>query len=345
LGAELLAVAISGAALLWMVYRAFLGLISLGDLALFYQAFQRGQSLVRTLLGNLGQIYSNSLYLTNLFEFLGLQGSVVDAADAVPAPEKLRSGIRFTDVSFRYPGRSSNTLTDFNGFFPAGKIIALVGENGAGKSTLLKLIARLYDPQFGRVQLDGIDTRRIALSSLRARVGFMFQAPVYYDMTAKDNIALGNLAAAADMDRIERVAATAGAHGLVRQLPNGYDTMLGCFFPDGRQLSHGEWQRIALARALIHDAEILLLDEPTSAMDPWAEADWYDRLRAAVRGRTVIMATHRPSIARRADLIFVLKQGAIAEAGSPGELLARGGKYAEWFEPSFEAPELSTAAS
>src|SRR5262249_49397124 len=162
---------------LWMCYRAFLHVVTLGDLALFYQAFQRGQGLIRALLGNLGEIYTNSLYLGNLFEFLNLQSQVVDAPDAKAAPSRLRVGITFQNVSFSYPGRSSPSLKNFTAFIPAGKIIALVGENGAGKTTALKLVSRFYDPDAGSVELDGIDVRRISLSSLRSAVTFMFQTP------------------------------------------------------------------------------------------------------------------------------------------------------------------------
>lgn len=349
LGAELIAFGISGAAMLWMLYRAVLGLVTLGDLALFYQAFQRGQGLVRTLLGNLGQIYSNSLYIANLFEFLGLKSEIVDAPDAIPAPSYLRSGISFKNVTFRYPGRSSNSLTNFTAFFPAGTIVALVGENGAGKTTLLKLLARFYDPQAGNVEVDGTNVRRIALSSLRKMITFMFQVPVYYQLTARENIALGNLEAAEDPARVQAAASNAGAHDVIERLPNGYESLLGRLFPGGRELSGGEWQRIALARAFMRDAPVVLLDEPTSSMDPWAEADWYQRLRTLAEGRTVIVATHRPTIAMRADLVHVMKDGEIVESGTHDDLIALGGLYAQSWRVQVEVPaevrELQTAAS
>jgi len=347
LGAELLAMAISGAAMAWMLFRALMGAATLGDLALFYQAFQRGQGLVRTLLGNVGQIYSNSLYLSDLFEFLELRSEVVDGRDAVPAPENLSTGISFKNVTFRYPGRHSNSLTNFTAFFPAGKIIALVGENGAGKTTLLKLVARFYDPQSGRVEMDGVDLRRLSLNSLRRRTTVMFQVPVYYQMTAAENIALGSLESVNDATRIRQAAWNAGAHELIDRLPDGYETLLGQLFPGGRNLSGGEWQRIALARAFMRDAHLVLLDEPTSSMDPWSEADWYRRLLALAEGRTVIMATHRPTIAMRADLIHVMKDGEIVESGTHEELVALCGLYAEsWtaqIAPS-EAGELQATA-
>ena len=338
--AELLAMAMSGMAMVWMLFRALMGAVTLGDLALFYQAFQRGQGLVRTLLGNIGQIYSNSLYLSDLFEFLELKSEVVDARDAVPAPDSLRSGITFNNVTFRYPGRRSNSLTNFTAFFPAGKIVALVGENGAGKTTLLKLLARFYDPQSGSVEMDGIDLRRLSLSSLRTLTTFMFQVPVYYQMTVTENIALGKIEAIDHATRVRRAAWDSGAHEIINRLPHGYDSLLGQFFPGGSNLSGGEWQRIALARAFIRDAHLVLLDEPTSSMDPWAEADWYGRLQSMAKGRTVIMATHRPAIAMRADLIHVMKDGEIVESGTHDELVSLDGLYARSWRAQISVPDV-----
>jgi ATP-binding cassette subfamily B protein len=329
LGAEVVALAVSGAAMLWMFYRAFLGLVTLGDLALFFQAFQRGQGLVRTLLGNLGQIYTDSLYVGNLFEFLGLQSHVVDAPEAIPAPANLQSGIRFENVTFCYPGRSSPSLRNFSAFIPAGKIVAIVGENGAVKTTALKLVSRFYDPQSGHVELDGIDVRRLSLHSLRKGLTFMFQTPGSYQFTARENIVLGNLDAEGDDSRVEHAAWSAGAHDIVRRLPNGYDSQLGRWFPGGSDLSGGEWQRLALARAFIRQAPIMLLDEPTSSMDSWAEADWFNRLRKLADGRTVVLVTHRLTIAMRADLIYVMKNGEVVESGNHEQLLALGGLYSK----------------
>jgi ATP-binding cassette subfamily B protein len=329
LGAELVALVISGAAMLWMVRRALLRMITLGDLALFYQAFQRGQGLVRTLLSNLGQIYSQTLYLGNVFEFLDLEPQVVDATDAIAAPIDLRSGIAFTNVNFRYPGGRSLSLKNCNATIPAGRIVAVIGPNGAGKTTLLKLIARFYDPDSGSVQLDGVDVRRFSLTSLRGLLTFMFQVPGNYQFTARENIAVGSLQAASEAGRVESAAWSAGAHQIIQRLPKGYDSVLGRWFPDGTELSGGEWQRVALARAFVRQAHVMLLDEPTSAMDSWSEADWYTRLRQLAEGRTVVLATHRLTIARRADLILVMNGGRVVESGTHEELLALGGLYAE----------------
>jgi ATP-binding cassette subfamily B protein len=342
LGAELVALAVSGAAMLWMFYQALLHLVTLGDLALFFQAFQRGQGLIKTLLGNLGQIYTNSLYVGNLFDFLALESKVVDAPDAIPAPDGLQSGINFRNVTFRYPGRSSPSLANFTAFFPAGKVTAIVGENGAGKTTLLKLLSRFYDPESGHVELDGIDVRRMSLVSLRKMITFMFQVPVNYQFTVRENVAFGNLEAAAEDGRLERAVWNAGADDIIRRLPKGFDSMLGRWFPEGTELSGGEWQRIALARAFMRQAQIILLDEPTSSMDSWAETDWYQRLRRYADNRTVILVTHRLTTAMRADLIHVMKTGQVTESGNHEQLLARGGLYAESWSSHLESASHTT---
>jgi ATP-binding cassette subfamily B protein len=336
--AEVVALAMSAAMMVWMLRQALLGALTLGDLALFYQAFQRGQGLVRTLLGNLGQIYTNSLYVSNLFDFLSLRPQIVDRADAVAAPAHLRSGIAFKEVNFRYQGARDYSLRNFSVIIPAGKVVALVGENGAGKTTLLKLLARFYDPESGRIELDGVDLRDLSLSSLRGLLTFMFQMPNHYQFTARENIALGNIDAAEE-ERVLQAANSAGADAIIRRLPRGYDNLLGRFFPGGVELSGGEWQRIALARALMRQAPVVMLDEPTSSLDSWAEADWYRRLRAHAEGRTILIATHKLSIARQADLILVMRRGEIVESGTHEQLMALGGLYAgSWAALLHSAP-------
>jgi ATP-binding cassette subfamily B protein len=333
LAATILAMAFSGAALAWMVWRAVLGLITLGDLALFYQAFNRGQGLMRALLLDVGQIYSNSLFLGNLFEFLDLRPGIVDPPAPRPAPAALRDGIRLRDLTFRYPGSQRVALSEFDLFVPAGQTVAIVGANGAGKSTLVKLLCRFYDPEAGAIEFDGIDIRNLALDDLRRMVSVLFQVPVQYQATAAENITLGDAAAAPDAHALQAAARGAGAHELIEQLPQAYDTQLGKWFADGSELSGGEWQRVALARAFLRQAQLILLDEPTSFMDSWAEADWFERLRQLARGRTALIITHRFTIAMRADIIHVMDAGRIVESGSHDELLARDGLYAQsWFE-------------
>jgi ATP-binding cassette subfamily B protein len=329
LGAGAVALLISGTAMVWMVRQVLLGLMTLGDLALFYQAFNQSQNLMRSLLGNLGQIYTNSLFLSNLFEFLRLKPQILDPDKPLPVPLPLKKGIYFQQVSFRYPGSKRAALHDFNLTIPAGQVVAIVGDNGAGKSTLIKLLCRFYDPEAGRIELDGIDIRDISIAELRSLITVLFQSPIPYHTSAAQNIALGDLAAAPSTVEIEAAATGAGAHELIARLPQGYDTLLGKWFANGAELSGGEWQRVALARAFLRRAQIIVLDEPTSAMDSWAEADWLERFRTLANGRTAIVITHRFTLAMRADMIHVMRDGQIVESGSHDQLLAQGGLYAQ----------------
>src|SRR5881396_14405 len=336
-GAEVVALLVSAATIAWMVWRAFLGHATLGDIALFYQAFQRGQGLMRALLTNVGQIYTNGLFLANLFEFLDLEARIVDPPQPLPAPSRLRHGIRFRDVTFRYPGTDRVALRKFHLMIPAGQTVAIVGANGAGKTTLLKLLCRFYDPEAGHVELDGIDLRALSLAQLRRMVTVIFQLPVSYQGTARHNIAMGDLAAEPDLSRIEAAARDAGAHTVIAALPKGYDTLLGKWFAEGTELSAGEWQRVALARAYLRQSQIMILDEPTSFMDSWAEAEWFERFRALAQGRTSILITHRLTIAMRADIIHVMQRGEIVESGTHQELLAQGGLYAQSWRAQVES--------
>ncbi len=332
-GAGVVALLVTGGALAWMVWKAARGLATLGDLALFYQAFNQGLRLTRSLLDNVGQLYANILFLGNLFEFLALQPQVVDLPRPAPAPTQLNRGLYFHRVTFRYPGSRRVALQDFNLVIPAGQISAVIGSNGAGKSTLIKLLCRFYDPEAGHIELDGIDIRRLPVQQLRRLVTVLFQEPVHYNATAASNIALGDLAASPGAPEIREAADAAGAHETIAHLPKQYDNLLGKWFVDGTELSVGEWQRIALARALVRQAPIVVLDEPTSAMDPWAEVAWLERFRSVAAGRTTIIITHRLTTAMHADAIHVMADGRILESGRHQELLVRGGRYAQaWAE-------------
>jgi len=329
LGAGAVALAIAGGTMAWMVWRALQGQVTLGDLALFYQAFSQGQGLMRSMLTGVGQVYASSLFLGNLFEFLGLEPHLIDPAEPRAAPLPLKEGIRFREVCFRYPGSGRPALLDLDLAIPAGQIAAIVGANGAGKSTLIKLLCRLYDPDVGSVELDGIDVRDLAIEELRRSVTVLFQEPVRYAATVGENIALGNLTGTPNESDIVTAAKAAGADGQIARLPGGYGTVLGTWFEGGTDLSTGEWQRIALARAFLRQAPILVLDEPTSAMDSWAEGDWLARFRDLAGGRTAMVITHRFTTAMHADMIHVMHDGRIVESGSHAELLARGGRYAQ----------------
>jgi ATP-binding cassette subfamily B protein len=329
LGAAIFAQLVAGVALVWVILQSLRGAVTLGDLALFYQAFNRGQGLLRALLGNLGQIYNSSLFLENLFAFLDLRPQLADPPHPLPAPATLNRGIEFRDITFRYPGSQEPTLDNFNLFIPAGKVVALVGPNGSGKTTLLKILCRFYDPEQGQVKLDGLDVRDLSLDQLRRLTTVLFQFPLNYQATARQSIAMGDLDSNPSLREIESAARCAGAHELITHLPSGYDTLLGKTFARGVELSGGEWQRIATARAYLRRSPIILLDEPTSMMDSWAEADWFARFRELTAGQTAVVITHRFSIAMRADIIHVMQAGKIIESGSHQELVARSGHYAE----------------
>ncbi len=320
----------AGGAMFWMLWRAIHGMATLGDLVLFYQAFQNGLRLMRTLLENMGQLYSNMLFLGNVFEFLSLQPRVTEPAIPAPIPPTPIKGIQFSRVSFQYPGSGRAALDDFDLFLPAGRITAVVGANGAGKSTLVKLLSRFYDPDSGCIEMDGTDLRSLSLRELRDRITILFQQPVHFSATVRENVSFGDLAGSASDCAVHTAVRDAGAEPVLAKLPGGLDTLLGRWFADdGKELSVGEWQRIALARAFLRKAPILILDEPTSAMDPWAEADWLSRFRLLAGGRTVLIITHRFTTAMFADAIHVMDNGRIVESGNHEELQELGGRYAE----------------
>ncbi|MCK5375528.1 MAG: ABC transporter ATP-binding protein [Acidobacteria bacterium] len=325
------ALALTGALLVWMVVRTLSGSVSLGELAMFFQAFSQGQRLTRSLLETVGQIWANTLFLENLFGFLAIEPQIVDPTDPLPPPAPLPPSIHFRQVSFSYPASERPVLSAFDLEIPAGSIVALLGVNGAGKSTLFKLLCRLYDPQEGRVEMGGIDLRDLRVEDLRRMVTVLFQEPVHYSETARTNILLGDLGLDHRETDLADALAAAGATEIVERLPGGLDTLLGTWFSGGAELSFGEWQRIALARAVLRASPVLLLDEPTAAMDSWAEVEWVRSLRRLAENRTVILISHRLTTAMHADRIHIIDKGHIVEAGSHRELLAADGRYrAAW---------------
>ncbi|QQS41999.1 MAG: ABC transporter ATP-binding protein [Acidobacteriota bacterium] len=323
----------AGGAVAWMAYRVLYGFASLGDLGVFYQIFSRGQSLVGSLLGSAGTVANNSLYLENLFDFLDLEPKIVGPEKPAPIFDRVSRSIEFRNVEFSYPGSTRPALSDFDLELPANKVTALVGVNGAGKSTAVKLLLRFYDPDRGSVLIDGTDIRNFDPVELRRRASVLFQFPMQYHARAGESIALGAADIETDTERVLESSANAGAHEFISRLPEGYETLLGKWFVDGAELSGGEWQRLALARAFYRRAPIVLLDEPTSFMDSWSEADWFERLRSMTERKTGLLITHRFSIAKRADVIHVIDRGRIVESGSHSELVRSGGAYAaSWDE-------------
>jgi ATP-binding cassette subfamily B protein len=329
--AELMAGAVAllsiGLVMVWMLRRLVLGSATLGEAVILYQAFSQGQRLIQTLLGSAGQVFRNVLFIENLFEFLKLKPKQAALPVSRRLGRSLNSGICFEKISFRYPGSEQIVLDNFNLTIPAGQVVAFVGENGAGKSTLMKLICRFYDPDDGRVMIDGIDLREMNPADLWRSITVLFQEPVHYHEDAGRNIAFGELASTPSEQRIMEAARAAGVHDLIMRLPAGYETLLGKWF-GGAELSTGEWQRLALARAFLRQSPIMILDEPTSAMDSWAEADWMSRFRSLAEARTAILVTHRFTTAMQADIIHVMSRGRIIESGTHSELLDYNGKYA-----------------
>ncbi|REJ77049.1 MAG: ABC transporter ATP-binding protein [Acidobacteria bacterium] len=283
-----------GVACLFALIRFLAGALTLGDLALFYQAFERGQSSVRQLVARLRRLYVDLLFVGNLTSFLDLEPSVVTRS-ADPKPFRFEDAIRFENVSFRYPGTEALVLRNIDLELPKGSVTALVGPNGAGKTTLLKLLCRLYDPSEGRITIDGVDLRELDLEDYRRRLAVLFQTPLLFHGTAAENVGLGDLVRGPDEALVHRAAEASGADEFLRALPDGYRTELGRTYVGGHQLSGGQWQRISLARAFYRQAPLLLLDEPTSSMDPWSEQEWLRRMRDHLAEATALIVTHRPA--------------------------------------------------
>lgn len=319
------------AAFVFIAWRAVQGALTLGDMVMFFQAFQRGLTSLRGVFLSLSSLYEDQLFLTNYFEFMDLQPTVVDPPQPRPAPRPARSGFRFENVHFRYPHSDRTVLADVDLAIAPGEVVALVGENGCGKTTLVKLLCRLYDPTSGRITFDGVDLRELGVVDLRRQISVIFQDFARYHLTARENVWLGNTALAPDDRRVEAAAVEAGADRVLSRLPRGYDTTLGTWFAGGSELSVGEWQKVALSRAFLRDAQLVVLDEPTSAMDPLAEAEVFSRFREAIAGRMAILVSHRFSTVRLADRICVLDGGRMIETGSHAELMSLGGRYANMY--------------
>jgi ATP-binding cassette subfamily B protein len=326
LGAGCLAWGGSLVGLGWMLHRTLAGKAGLGDLLLCFQAFQQCQILLRALLEGAGKMYRSLLFVENLDDYLGLEPTILPGSPGVQGLP-VKDSIRFEGVSFTYPGGFHRALDNFDLEIPKGKVIALVGHNGAGKSTLIKLLCRFYDPDAGRILLDNVDLRAMDQEALRRRITVLFQDPVHYHASVRENIAFGDMEGLSDQARVLQAAQDAGALEPIERLPDGIEALLGKLF-GGAELSGGEWQRIALARAFFRQASLIILDEPTSSMDSWAEQDWLGRFRTLTEGKTALMITHRFTTAMHADIIHVLDKGRVVESGTHAELVALGGAYA-----------------
>ncbi len=315
-----------------VLLRTLAGGLSLGNFTFLTRAFASSRGYIEKILSGFSDVSEQALYLQDLFEFFDMQPSIRSLPNSLPAPRPIRTGFEFQNVSFAYPGADRLVIRNINFLLePSGKV-ALVGQNGAGKTTLVKLLARLYDPTEGRILLDGIDLRDYSVEDLRKEIGVIFQDYLRYDLKVSENIGFGKIEDLDDRLRIERAARKSLATDVIERLPRGLDQIVGRRFEGGVDLSGGEWQKIALARAYMRDAQLLILDEPTATLDARAEYEVFLRFADLTRGRMSVLISHRFSTVRMAGRILVLANGEIEEQGTHRELVDRGGHYAELFE-------------
>jgi ATP-binding cassette subfamily B protein len=313
-----------------MALAAARGHLTLGQLTLYVVAFRQGQQAFQSSLTALGGMYEDNLYMSNLFEYFAIPS--LDRLLLPPVQVREEEGIRFDGVGFRYPGQEKWALRDLNIWIPKGQSLAIVGHNGAGKTTFIKLLSRLYEPTEGRILLDGRDLRSYEPDVLRQRIGVVFQDFNEYQFTVRENVAVGSVEHMEERPRVERAVENGGATEVVSGLAQGIETPLGRWFKDGTELSGGQWQKVALARAFMREeADILVLDEPTAALDAEAEHAVFDRFGRLARGRTTILISHRFSTVRMADRIVVIEAGRLMEEGTHDELVAAGARYAHLF--------------
>jgi ATP-binding cassette, subfamily B, bacterial len=336
LAAQVLSTILILAAYAFIVNQTLQGFIKIGDLFLYYQAFERGQSSLKGVLGSLSGLYEDNLFLANLYDFLNLKSAVPEPSYPKILPVPMQQGIVFDQVSFKYASSTRQSLYDINLTIAPGEVIALVGENGSGKTTLVKLLCRLYDPTSGQISIDGTSLQDFSTADLHRQISVIFQDYAKYNLTALENIWFGNIDLPQTVESVEYAANRAGADQVIASLPQGYETILGTLFDDGEELSIGQWQKIALARAFLCDSQVIVLDEPTSAMDPKAEYDVFQKFRQLLTNQTGILISHRLSTVKMADRIYVMDKGHIVEYGSHDFLMEKNGVYADLFETQAE---------
>jgi ATP-binding cassette subfamily B protein len=319
-------------AYVFVIWRTVAGALSIGTLTFLAGAIQQASSNIEQIFSTVAGIGDQALFLTDLLAFFEMQPTIRSKPAALPAPRPIMLGIEFRNVSFRYPGNSRLVLDRINFQLRREERLALIGENGQGKTTIVKLITRLYDPTEGQILLDGIDLREYDLEDLHREIGVIFQDFMRYEMTARENIAVGRVEEINNLELLQTAAQKSMADLVIGRLPQGYEQMLGRRFDEGVDLSGGEWQKVALARAYLRDAQLLILDEPTAALDARSEFEVFQRFSELTSGKTALFISHRFSTVRMADRIIVLENGKIAEEGTHAQLASLGGRYAEMFE-------------
>jgi len=319
-------------AYVFVIWRTVAGALSIGTLTFLTGAIQQASSNIQQIFSTLAAIGDQALFLTDLLAFFEMQPTIRSKPDALPAPRPIVRGVEFRNVSFRYPGNSRLILDRINFALHPEERLALIGENGQGKTTIVKLITRLYDPTEGQILLDGVDLREYDVEDLHREIGVIFQDFMRYEMTARENVAVGRVEEINNLELLQTAARKSRADHTIERLPQGYDQMLGRRFDQGVDLSGGEWQKVALARAYLRDAQLLILDEPTAALDARSEFEVFRRFSELTAGKMALFISHRFSTVRAADRILVLENGKIAEEGTHDQLARRGGRYAEMFE-------------
>lgn len=331
IGVAIAGVAVFVGSIAFLLFQAIASAFTLGDLVLFVLLFRRAEQSGREVVASLSRLYEDQLYLGQLFSFLEVEQTIRPPAAPREIPETLARGLQFENVSFRYPDTEENALEGVDFTMPAGKLVALVGENGSSKTTLIKLLTRLYDPDSGRVCLDGIDVREFDPIAYRRLFSVIFQDFAKYAATVSENIWYGDAERPLDPAQIADAAERAGAAPFLTDLPMGYDTPLSRVFDEGRELSIGQWQRVALSRAFLPSSRFIVMDEPTSSVDPVAEMELFDTLRDRISNRGALIISHRVSTIRHVDYTYVLEKGRIVEHGTHDDLVEQGGQYSELF--------------